>query len=652
MSGIKDQKNIAELRKRLYERDYLSDQNTDRHQLTEASMDVARGWSDVKEVKRMPLPVAPATPDFENNPPNTVAPAPVNSKRRSIRLIAIFASLGIFLIVAIISSIYLFFGTNQISTKNVNISLSAPVSVSAGEVVTLQIGLSNQNTVEIQSANLILNYPSGTKTSDEQARDLFEERIPIQNIAAGEALNVPVSVIMFGEENEEKEIKASIEYRVIDSNGTFFKEAAPIIIKINSSPLVIRATSLEKISSGQELDVKIIVQSNASVVQRNVLVSASFPNSFSFVSSKPDPDYAKNEWLIKEIQPNSSVEILVKGLINGVADERSEIKLSAGTPRSDNQFIMGSILTKADIGYTIERPFIDVTVTINNDSDGNVTVNTGDEASVTMLVKNTLNESIYDMRVEATPKGNLIRDNLLEIDGGLLDSNTNTITWEVSGQSNLEEIRPGEERRFTFTVNPDPNQTTGSFNVSTKVFARRLNETSASEEVVGTAVSEARYSTQVLVRSQLGHSDGLFKDTGPIPPQVDSVTTYTATIEVVGGTNDVSDAVLTTTLPQYITWMDNYDGPGTVEYNPNLKQIKWTIGLLEAKASKQLQMQLSFLPTRSELRRIPNVVGTQSLRGIDRFTEAQIKSEASALSTELSTESGFSLGNGNVVNKE
>ena len=88
-----------------------------------------------------------------------------------------------------------------------------------------------------------------------------------------------------------KEIKAAIEYRVSGSNSTFFKETEPVIVRINSSPLVIRAATLSKVSSGQEIEVEVTVQSNASTIQRNLLVSISYPGSFSFVSAEPAPAY-------------------------------------------------------------------------------------------------------------------------------------------------------------------------------------------------------------------------------------------------------------------------------------------------------------------------------------------------------------------------
>ncbi len=652
MSGIRDQKNIDDLRKRLYERDFL-DKEEDRHELSASDVDVSRGWSDVAPrpvLTPQPEPVPSDNPaSTEETNPGAVdysVERPEVKKKRPYRLIILLASLAVFIVVAIISSIYLFFGTNQISTRNISIDLNAPTAVAAGEGVTLQISVSNQNTVKIESANLILNYPSGTKTSDEQARDLFEERIPVSDIGPGEAVNIPVDIILFGEENEEKEIKASIEYRVVGSNGTFFKDAEPIKITINSSPLVVRATSLSKVSSGQELELKITLQSNASAVQRNILVSADYPNSFSFISSDPEPAYGQNEWLIKEIAPDSSETITVRGLVNGEADERGEVQLTAGTPRSDNQFIMGSVLTKSTLDYTIERPFIDVSVDINGDKDGATVVDFDEDAEVSILVKNTLNESIYDMRVEVSPKGNVIRDNLVSVPTGFYDSNAQKITWEVSGEPNLSEVKPGDSREFTFKVKPDPNQQTASFDVSTKIFARRLNEPGATEEIVGTIVAEAKFESRIITRSQLGHGDGLFEDAGPIPPQANKTTTYTATLEVVAGANDATETVLTTTLPQYVTWLDNYDGPGTVEYNPSSKQIRWNIGTMDTKSSKKLQFQVGLLPSVTQVDRTPVVINNQQVRATDRFTGTTITAEAFQITSELSTEFGFSKGNG------
>ncbi len=659
MSGIRDQQNIDDLRKRLYERDF-GEVETTRHGLTSTPTDVSRGWGDMKApvvqpvvqqvVPPVAVPSTEAAPEMAAYdalvPPPLVVEEVPKKRKRSYRLIILLASVGLFMIAAIVSSIFLFFGTNQISARNISISITAPFAVAAGEKLPIQVSVANQNTVQIEAATLILNYPSGTKTADEEAKDLYEQRVPIEVLAPGEALNIPLNVILFGEENEEKEIKAVIEYRVTGSNGTFFKDADPIKIKINSSPLVVRVNSVEKVSSGQEIEVKITLQSNASVIQRNILVEASYPNSFTFLKSDPQPAYSQNVWIVPEIQPESSQTITLRGRVSGVASEQAQIQIAVGTPRSDNQFIMGSALSKADTNYVIERAFIDVLVDINQDTDGEAVVDADRDANVLVRVKNTLDETIYDMRVEVAPSGNLIRDNQLLVPTGYYDTGSKTIRYEVSGMPTLAEVRPGETRDFIFSVKPDVNQTTASFSISTNVYARRVGEVNASEEVVGTALAEAKYSSTILIDSQIGRSDGPFTDTGAIPPVANAATTYTLTFAAAAGVNDITGAVMTTTLPQYVSWLDEYEGEGTIEYNPVAKQLKWNIGTMSAKTAKQMQVQVSLLPSVTQVGTTPVLIGAQELRATDRFTEVGLRTSKLPLDAKLSTEAGFEEGNG------
>jgi hypothetical protein len=512
----------------------------------------------------------------------------------------------------------------------------------------MQVSVSNQNSVPIQAATLIINYPVGTKTNDADTKDLYEQRISVESIAAGEAINIPLNALLFGEENEEKEVRATIEYRVNGSNGTFFKEAQPVKIKINSSPLVVRVQAVEKASSGQEIEVTLTVQSNTSAVQRNILITANYPNSFGFLRAEPSPSYGQNTWLISEISPEGSQVIKIRGRISGVANEQSELQFLAGTPRSDNQFVMSSTMTQAKTTYTIERPFIDVLVRINGDGDGAAVVEAGKEAAVVIRITNTLEETIYDMRVEVSPKGNLIRDNLLSIQGGFYDSTNKVIRYEVAGMNDLAEVRPGESREFMFLVKPDINQQTAAFDISTNVYARRVREAGASEEMVGTAVAVAKYESRLLLQAQAGRNDGPFTDTGPLPPIANQDTTYTLTFELEAGANDLTAAVMTTSLPQHVTWLDKYEGEGTVEYNPVAKQIRWNVGVMTAKTSRQLQVQVSLLPSVTQVGTNPTLVGSQEVRATDRFTETTVRAVNTLLTNELSREAGHPRGNGKV----
>lgn len=658
MSGIRDQENIEELRKKLYDRSAFVPDNSRGH-LTDNTVDVARGWDVTTPKNRVSTPVpeeiieastSPIAPTFTPAPSTAMAEsnaafAPKVKKARSFRLIIFTVSILIFLLAVGVSSFYMMMGGNEISTKNVTISVSAPISVPAGEEMDFQVSVTNQNTIAIENATLILNYPPGTKSAD-GGKDIYEERFPVDSIEPGEAKNIPLSIILFGEENEEREIKTEIEYRVSGSNGTFYKEADPVKIKINSAPLSLRVTGSEKIASGQDQEVTLVIKSNSPTSIKNVLINASYPRTWNFTKSTPEPSYGDNAWLIPEIKPESSVTIKINGSVSGQIDEDSEIQFSAGTPRSDNQFMMGAVLSKGKLAYKIERPFIDVGVLVNEKKGSVVTLSPGDEAEVEVILKNTLEESIYDLRLEILPKGNLISEDKLTIIDGLYDAGAKVIKYEASGMPELEEIKAGETRKFNFKVKADNSVATAGFTFGTKVFARRIGENDVSEDLIGSEETEVKYTSSLSLASQVGRGDDTFSDEGPIPPKVGETTTYTITLRAEAGVNDTASAVLTGSLPQYVKWLNKSKGDGSIEFSETTKQLRWVIGSIPAKTSKTMQIQVSILPSASFAGKTVSLMGRQDLKAIDRFTEENLSASAGALNTELSEEAGFEKGNG------
>ncbi len=659
MSDIKDQEHMDELRRRLYERGPV-DNETAKHKLTPREIEVSRGWTSVPgtvtqtaDNARPNTPVSPKTPDEILTVKEIPTLEEVQDKpKRRYRIVILVVSLLFFIITAAASSLYLFFGANQISAKNISLTLNAPFTIAGGETASMQVNITNQNSVSVNSAILIVNYPLGTRSADEEARELYEERIPVDDIAPGQSVNLPLRAVLYGEENEEKEIKVAIEYRVAGSNGRFFKELDPQKIKISSSPIVISIKGVDKISSGQEMEITLKVQSNSASIQKDILVSTSYPNSFSFVGSKPEPAYGKNSWLIDELPPNGSFEIVIKGTVMGQTNETSEIQAKAGNPQLDNQFMMGAVFSQAKFGYNIEQPFTGVSIDVNGDKDGEVVLSPNTDAKVVVTVKNTLDQPIYNMRVEIKPTGNLIRDDLLVINKGFYDSNTKILQYEISGQSDLEKVGPGETREFSFTVRPDKNQTTASFNVSTNVYAQRITEGKPTESLIGTTLAEVKYSSTPTIGSELGYNNGPFTDTGAIPPVAGLPTTYTVTLVTTASVNDLGAVAVTTSLPQYVSWLDQVEGDGKLDFNPVSKQLRWGVGDVTAKTTKSVSFQVSLLPSVTQVGRTAPVIGEQELKATDSFTGVSLRIKQPALENELSTELGFALKNGIIRKKD
>jgi hypothetical protein len=146
-----------------------------------------------------------------------VVASPRKKRRMGYRAIILLVTLGLFFMVIAGSSLYLYFGNNQISSKNIALTTSGALTVGGGEVFPIEVTIVNNNKVPIESAVLIVNFPSGTKSAEENTKDMLEERILVNQLKAGETLKVPLKAIIFGEENQEHTIKTTLEYRLQDS---------------------------------------------------------------------------------------------------------------------------------------------------------------------------------------------------------------------------------------------------------------------------------------------------------------------------------------------------------------------------------------------------------------------------------------------------
>jgi hypothetical protein len=646
MADFKDREKLESLRERLYERGQDAAFVSARHTLTRPKMvDVARGWAGTTPVpvatpviKPVETPVVPAVDaPLEDTPQQT-------KSRRRYRSIILLATTILFVLLVGASSVYLFFGGNQISGKNIDFVLTGPLAVAGGDILTLQVAVNNNNAVAIEGATLVLNYPAGTKSVGEGSRDLYEERISLETIAAGESKVIPIQVAVFGEENEEKEITAAIDYRVTGSNGTFYKEAEPVKFMINSSPVIMRVESVEKISAGQEFDIKLTVQSNAETPLSNVLISATYPDSFRFISAKPEPSYRQTEWTLKELAAKGTETITIRGVGTGLSTEAFIVRFQAGTPRTDNQFMIGSVLAQTAATFAIEQPFVDMVVRIGSDTDNDVVLPAGSVTDVVVSVTNTHTEPVYDMNLRVTPTGTAFNENKLQINDGFYDSVKKELRFEVSGSPELAVVQPGERREFRFSFGGDSELKTATLDFTANVYARRVSERNVPEELIAAAETSVRYSSVATLARQIDRLSG------PVPPVVNSETLYTLTVEAQAGANDLSGATMTTTLPQYVRWLDAYDGPGTVSFNPINKELRWTIGELKGNERKALSFQVGFTPSLLQVNTVPVMLNRQAFSATDRFTGAPLTADGAPVTTELSEEQGYDRDNGVVVN--
>jgi len=570
-------------------------------------------------------------------------------KKSRYRIKIIIAGMLFFVAALMVSSFIMLFGNNTISGENISLAVTGPFTIGGGEVLPLQVAISNDNSVPIQSATLIVEYPAGTLANGEENRQLFNERLPLDVIAAGESVNVPLRAVVFGEENQEKTVNVSIEYRVEGSNARFFKEAEPLRFKISSSPVSIRADALQQISSGQSTDVTVTITSNAPTTLSDVLVQAEYPIGFDFESSQPRPFSGENTWLIEDLEPETSQTVVISGVVIGKETDEYAINFTVGVPGERERDRMASMFGAAQTEFEIEQPFLNVSLAMGNVVNDTKVVEPGQKAYSSVEITNTLDDTIYDIVVTAALGGNAIADLEVGPPNGFYDSNTDTITWDVSNSPNLQELEPGDSLRVAFSLEPETIAQTPEVTIDVNVEARRVRESQAAETLIGTASGAVRVVSSPDMSSTVTHGSGPFSDDGPLPPRAEEATDYTLTLMVENGSNDIANAVTTAVLPTYVTWNDETVGDGIVSYNSVTRRVTWSLGKLDANQNASASFQVTARPSQTQIGQTPVLLDEQQFTAEDTFTETTIRDTYPARTTEMSLETGFEKENGRVM---
>ena len=194
--------------------------------------------------------------------------------------VKIFIGAVVFFVIASAISFAVFFGGgNLVSTKNVDITMTGPVSVEAGKEFSFEILVENRNNTDLELADLLLEYPEGARITLALEKDSSRTRTALGTVRSGQISRSTVRTTLFGQEGDEKEIKATLEYRVVGSNAIFVAEKKYVVF-ISSSPISLSIEGTREIISGQEFELEIKLASNSAETTKLFFLSRLFRRFF------------------------------------------------------------------------------------------------------------------------------------------------------------------------------------------------------------------------------------------------------------------------------------------------------------------------------------------------------------------------------------
>lgn len=570
-------------------------------------------------------------------------------------------SLGVFALAVLVALSVFLGGGNVVSTENVDIKISGPVSINGGEELSLDVSVVNDNNTALELADLIVRYPEGTRTSADLDTDFTKYRESLGDIPARSISKKTIKAILFGEQNSKKQIQIGVEYRVAGSNAIFYKEKEYEIV-VSSSPLSVTVNAVTEANSGQNVEFTVDIASNSTRTLSNVMLSSEYPFGFAFKTASPESSYGTTLWRLGDVAPNSKRTIVVRGTISGQDSEERVFRFNAGIGKNADDKSLGAVFLSVIKSITIRKPLFGIEVAIEGDTASEYISRGGKNTRVDILWANNTSDRISNATIEMTLKGDAFDKGSVSVDRGFYRSIDNTIVWDASTVSDFGSIEPGASGRVSFNFSSRPSLTSSGpsftnpdITLSAIAKGERVGVGSASESVISTVSRRIKISSDLILASSALYSTGPFKNTGPLPPKADVETTYTVVWTLSNSSNAVTDAKVSTVLPSYIKWL-GIVSPSTqsVTYNPVGGEVVWEAGDVVSgagfsKPKHQVAFQISFVPSLSQVGSVPKLTGEVVVTGVDSFTNSVLRDIKNGLTTRLGTDPAFVTGSDVVV---
>jgi hypothetical protein len=265
----------------------------------------------------------------------------------------------------------------------------------------------------------------------------------------------------------------------------------------------------------------------------------------------------------------------------------------------------------------------------------------------TINFKNNSSSSIRNAEIILSMSGTGLQKESVNTDNGFYNSANNTITWDTTTIPELANFPVGGLKTLTFNFNTLTSAskffvTNPEIKFSITVKGNRNTDGNVIDALEDTIVRTVKFNSEVIVNSASEYYSTVFKNTGPIPPKVESKTSFTGVIEIANTSNKLQNGVIKMSVPNYVQY-NNVFSPATekVTYDPVSRTITWNIGDIPANTgyqgnpAKRLYVQTSIVPSISQLGQDPELLNNITFEADDSFTGKKIQNNILKISTTI-----------------
>lgn len=561
----------------------------------------------------------------------------------------------IFLVLALGFAAYKFIGgKNIVSSENIVIEVLGNAFTPGGEELPLQVTITNKNSVPLEFANLIIEYPKG---SDLNSMERIKK--DLGTVASGKTHAENLNVILFGDQGTTRTIKVRMEYKTRGTSAIFTKDYSYNVM-ISNAPIVLSVEAPSDVSSNQEMTLRYKIAANSSKTSENLMLKVTYPTGFIFKSATPSPALSNNLWVLGDLGPGGQKEVELKGMLVGADGEERSFRAFVGTADENDEAKIGVVYNSILETIAIKRPFIEAKIAVNGKTGESVSVGSQGSVSAQIQWANNLPTRIDNLEIRAKLSGSAFNEESIQPRSGFYDSINDEIIWDRNTIDDFKSVSPGESGTLDFSFTPRANSGGVLVNDPTVLITVAIKGTQPGD---GSAVKEISSGEKMTVKVsssfQLAikglHSIGPFQNVGTIPPQAEKATSYTIVWSATNSSNKITNAEVRSTLPTYIKWMGTVSPSSEdVTYIPSTREVIWKVGTINqgtgfSSEAREMAFQVEFTPSISQVGSAPVILNDTQVTGIDQFTNAQVRTTRPKITTRISEDPEFTSGKETVI---
>lgn len=549
-----------------------------------------------------------------------------------------------FCILALVFAVYrLNTGSVAVTQDLIALESEAPEFIDGGVTFDYVVTLANQNESNLELVDLEVSYPQGVEDTEASRIITIED---VGTVLPNTVIEQKFPLTLYGVPGTTKPITTTLRYNVPGSTATFEKKETHVV-EIKSSPLIVSIDTLKEVTAGQEINVKIRIESTRGKTIPDTLLKLTYPTGFEFVRADVVPTTGNNSWNLGTLAPGVIREITVTGIARGEDAELRSIRAEVGTKDIKTESI-AALFAEAKSEYIITKPFLQTDILIGGKKASTHTVSSDADVSVNIAYKNNTDTKLQNVEILLSLEGTAINETTIRAQDGTYDSRTNTIRFTRSGVESFASLEPGARGELNVlfkTKSSTSLNTNEEIKIVASAKARRVGESQIAESVQASQSTLLRVATRIALLAETARSGGGFTVFGMVPLKAEQETSYVLIATVKNTVNPVEKAEVTFKIPDNVRFIEANTSQGTFSFSEFDREIRWLVGGIVRSGTNTepvLYVHVAVRPSLIDVGISPTLATTYTLKGIDTFTKRQLSAIGPAiLTTKFRVRDGF-----------